>query len=355
MAERVTRHESTDFDKADAILKYVQNNYSLEKGKRIDSAVNIDKVWQAKSGHAIDLSVLLTEMLNSVGLETRHYVTRVPSAGGFDPEMQDWGQLHTPLVSVIIEGREYVAFPFWPAMRLGEYPFNYEGLYALSLEQGKPVKLPPSVHDKAHIGSTVELSLDSPNSGEHIWRYRMADHFGAIFRGVFKEASQYDLKKFGNIILDNYSEQHSLKKIDRDYINRHTNIGIDIKFQNKNLSIENQSGRMISFRPFFRKYFAENLLVKDRGYENNLTLVFDEEIFLMDFVKNNGVLNFACEELENRMFKVECSQQIYAQDATASRTVTVKKVKLSADEIQTALKDITKLNRISESYVTFSK
>ena len=353
--EWITRHDSTDFDKADTILEYVQDNFTIEQEKKINSTVNIDEVWGSKSGHIIDISVLLTEMLHSAGLETRHYVTRATSNGGFDPEIPGWDQLHLPLVSVIAEGREFIAFPYLQMVRLGEYPYTLEGLYGLSLEEKKPMPLPPSVHSKAETSSTVELSLNSPNSAEHNWSYRFAGHFETIFRMLFKAASSYDLKKFGNNILDNYSGQHSLKNIDKDRIKRDLDIGIDMTFQNPNLSIDYEEKRIMSLKPFFRNFFTERMLTNNKKYENDLEVMHTEKVLITDFTSKSGKLTFFCEDVDNRMFTVKCTKEINQQAAAAGRILTLKKVKISAEEFNSMLPDIKKLNRIAESYVTFSK
>lgn len=151
-----------------------------------------------------------------------------------------------------------------------------------------------------------------------------------------------------------YSDQHRLENVQRNSINRNSGVNFDLKFSNETLSVEHDSGRMMTFKPFFRTFFTDSVLGRGKTFENDLQIVFEEEIYLMDFVKNSGQLMFACEELDNPMFRVECSEEIYAHDAIVGRTVTVKKTEVTPEELRILLPDINKLNSISESYVTFT-
>lgn len=351
--EWLVRHDSSDFDKADTVLQYVQDNFSIvHNGKA--STVNLGNVLKAKSGNTIEISVLLSEMFKILGLETRTYVTRSSTAGGFDPELPSWSQLHTPIISVVIEGNEMIAFPFLQWYRLGECPPEIDGSFALDLQNGKTVKLPQSIHNRGLLRSTVEISLDDPNKEKHIWRYRLADHFGARLRAGLKRASQYDLIRLGKNILHKYSDRHKLERIQKDRINRNLDLNMDITFTNETLAVEHQEGNVMLLKPFFRRYFTRMAETKAEQFSNDLEIVFEEEVYLMDFTSNKARLTYTCEPLDNVLFKNECVKEEYAHDAIVSRTLTVKKTQLSRDELKQILPDIRKLNSIGESYVTYS-
>lgn len=348
----VTKWKSNDFAKADAILQYVQDNITIRK-KHGASRVDIGSVLRNKAGTTIEISVLLSEMFKLAELQTRQYVTRFPEQGGFDPEIPSWYQLYLPLISVNTGDQELIAFPYRRWFKLGEYPPQLDGLHALELGSGKTAPLPPSVFEEASLQSLVELSLTAPDDNEHSWEYMLGSHFEPSYRSYFDGSSSYHDERIGKKILAKYDDQHRLEDIDVEPIRRGDQVTMNFTFKNDNLSVDHGTGKALSLKPFFRKYFTAFMDSSDTRFKNDLQMMIEEEVDLQDMDKNTQV-SFTCENLDNVLFRSECSREEFTSGMTVGRKLTIKEVELSYEDFKGLLPDIRKLNRIGESYVNYS-
>lgn len=354
LTEKQIKGKASDRKKADAILRYVQENITLQRhSEQNASRVNINEVLERKTATGLEMSVLLSEMFKIAGLEIRQYVTRAPSAGGFDQSMPSWYQLQLPLISVAVEGLELIAFPYQRMYSLGEYPPQLEGQFALELGEGKTVPLPPSIHDDGLLRSSVEISLSSLDE-EHRWQYTLGNHFAAIYRGYFEAINDYSLERFGKVILADYGDNNELNDVSTERVGRLSNLTMTMDFENENLMVSHNSGRAVSLKPFFRKYFNSFSDFDDIRVKNDLKIVVEEEIRVNDFQENNATLFFTCENQDNMLFRVECLTEKYADSVVASRKLTIKKAKLGNGDLLQLLPEIKQLNRIGESHVIYT-
>ena len=250
-AKLVTR-KASEHEKARAILGYVQNNIALQRhNEGAASRVDIGEVLEKKTATMLEMSVLLSEMFKTAGLEVRQYITRPPSSGGFDGSIPSWSQLVFPLVSVVTESSELIAYPYQQLYRIGEYPPELEGLSALDLDKGEVVPLPPSIHRDGQLRSSVEISLNSPDD-EYTWQYALGNHYAALYRGYLNSLSDYSLERFGMKILESYGDQNTLNDISSKKWSSGEVI-MNMTVHNENLDVSHKDGRAISLQPFFSK------------------------------------------------------------------------------------------------------
>jgi|GEM_PF-5731400 len=341
-----------DYKRADKILQYIQENISLQNSRDGSFRVDVDQVLEEKVGTPTEISVVYEEMLKSLGLKTNQYITRFPRYGGFDPEQPSWIQLQIPLIAVVIGDREYVAFPFREGFKLGEYPSELAGLYALNLGTGLPEHLPDPVNTTGGTHSLIELSLS--DAVIHPWEYTLTEQYASRSQAYFSHSSSYDLKRISKRILQEYSDQHMLRDVILEPIERGDNVVLKMKYSNSNLTVHGDEGKIVTLQPFFRKYFTDNVATdQDAQFTNDMELHFEEEVHITDVPDGTTELIFNCEKLDNTLFRTECLNQRVGSDYVVSRRLVVKKAHLSQAEMLELQPEIHRLNRVSESKLIY--
>lgn len=351
-ARMEVRNLFDDFKQADNILQYVQENITLQNARYGNFRVDVDRVLERKTGTPTEISVVYEEMLKSLNIETKQYITRFPKYGGFDPEQPSWTQLHIPLIAAVIDGREYIAFPFREGFKLGEYPSELAGSFALNLATGLPERLPDPVTTKGGAHSLAELSLSGKEV--NLWEYTLSDQYAARLQAYFNHYSGYDLERASMEILKKYSDQHTLHDVSLEPIRRGEDVTLNMKYANKHLEIQGEDGKVVMLQPFFRKYFTDAIDSDGLArFNNDMELHFEEEVHITDIPDGNTELLFSCDELDNMLFKTECLSERVGEDFVVSRRLIVKKANLSQEEMLLLKPEIHRLNKVSESKLIY--
>ena len=107
------------------------------------------------------------------------------------------------------------------------------------------------------------------------------------------------------------------------------------------------------YNRFFRKFFTEFSDYDEMRVKNDLEIVVDEEVSLNDFKSNNATLSFTCENQDNILFSTECLREDFASSTVIRRKLTLKKVDIDHEHLQSLMPEIRKLNQVSESQVVY--
>lgn len=347
----ITREAESDMNKADAILKYVQDEISFNGTDNISfDAMNINRLLDQRKGNIWEQTVLLKEMFRQAGLSNQVYVSRHHLEGGFDPEFPSWRHLRTPLIAVKIGGKELIAYPHYRNLSLGECPFGFNGAMALNLDTTKITPLPKSIHADATQHSHATVSLTNWDS-DHQWRFSYEGYYATLMRIILSNKSIKQQEKIYEEILDDYDPLNRLQSVECKNLSRQGSVLVEIDQSNKGFKTSYGNQSHYSLKPWFKKYFIDVDEDIVDGVAYDLSIV-DKESVLIKKSKNAQLsVNFKCENIDNMLFSTQCVEQLTNDGTLLSRTLTIKKADLSSTQVQSLTQDIALLNSIEDSYI----
>lgn len=350
-ASGIILNKGGDFEKADAILAFVQDNITLDTEKEPNlNSVDLNHVLRNKRGDWWDIAVLLKELLEAGGFSTHVYVTQPHHFGGFDPDFPSWNYLYIPLVAVEINGRRLIGWPYSRFMGLGEYPFSYHDLHALSLDVGDIHPLPASLHKTATQTSLATL-LTANWESPHQWQFIYQGHYASYIRAKMGERTVEKRKTYFKSLIRDYDKENSLEDADLETINRQGKIEVSLECREAASKTEGPKESHYSLRPWFRKYFVDYDKSRKTNYTNDMVLVFQDGVLIKGNADKQRSYHFECTNLDNPLFSTICEKKQTNEGMLLSRKLTIKQADLTPRQMQNIQPDIVSLNRIDESFL----
>jgi hypothetical protein len=130
---RVVANCRTQYDKADAIITYVQDNFTLSE-KSLDG--DMGKILKLRQGNSFDLLLLSRAMLTQAGVRNWPIFVHSAEHGYFDPDYFDIEQLDVPAIRVKLDSLDYVVFPYIKHVPIDHVPEDLQGQRALQIDKG---------------------------------------------------------------------------------------------------------------------------------------------------------------------------------------------------------------------------
>jgi hypothetical protein len=350
-ASRIMLDKIGDFEKADAILAYVQDHISLDTDKKYNlDSINLNHVLRNKCGGWWEIAVLLKELLEAGGFSTHVYVTQPHHYGGFDPDFPSWNFMNIPLIAVKIDDGQLIGWPYERFMGLGEHPFGFHDLHALSLDGGNILALPASIHKTATQTSLATLSTANWES-PHKWQFIYRGYYASHIRGKMSERTPEKRKTYFKSLIQDYDKENSLENAELETINRQGEIEVDLECQEAGSKTEGPQESHYSLRPWFRKYFVDYDNSRKANYTNDMVLVFEDSVLIKGNDDKQRSYHFECANLDNPLFSTICEKKQTNEGMLLSRKLTIKQADLSPKQMQNIQPDIVSLNRIDESFL----
>jgi hypothetical protein len=355
IATRIISDKKGAFEKADAILGYVQDNYTLDRDRDLNlNNVDLNRVMRDKSGDWWDIAFLLKELLEAGGCSTHAYVSQPHSHGGFDPDFPTWRFLSVPLIAVDIDGRQLIGWPYERFMGMGEYPFVYHDLQALSLEAGNILPLPASIHNTARQISRATLSTANWENGQK-WQFTYGGHYATRLRAKMSERTPEKRKTYFKSLIRDYDKENSLEEADLATLNRQGEIEVRLESQNPGCRTEGPKETHYSLRPWFRRFFVDYDNSRKANYANDMRLVYEDSVLIEDNNDARPSYHFECMTIDNPLFSTTCEEKQTREGMLLSRKLNIKQADLTPAQMQNLQPDIVSLNRIDESYLVVKK
>jgi len=130
IVKQLTSGIEDPLEKLEAIVTYVQKNISTNGG--VDPG-NFGKVLTTKAGNGMVNTALTLKLLQNAGLYGKLLLIHSAEDGPFDPKFVSYHQFQMPAISVTIQGREYVVFPYIEGMPVNLTPAFLQGQAALQI------------------------------------------------------------------------------------------------------------------------------------------------------------------------------------------------------------------------------
>ncbi|MEZ4388534.1 MAG: hypothetical protein R3D98_13375 [Candidatus Krumholzibacteriia bacterium] len=133
-AAAITADCTTDLARARAILRYVRDEITVG-AEHHDG--DYKKVIAEGSGTIFEVVGLTQVLLEAAGIEAYMLFAHSADDGWFDPEYIALGQFRYPAVRAVIDGEDYVLFPYLKHLPLEHTPLWLQGQMALIIASGE--------------------------------------------------------------------------------------------------------------------------------------------------------------------------------------------------------------------------
>lgn len=347
--DELTQGKKSDGEKAQAVFQWVQDNISYQYSGL--SSIDPDKVMASGQGNMWELAVVLREMFNHLGLTTSVMVTRPRSMGGFDPKFETPMQLSVPLVTVEVDKRTLLAFPYSRGAALGEYPDDYFGLAALSLADKDSAKVPDFAGGASYSRSTYRIDPGSPDADQQL-DLELGGYLAFTIRNALLQEKKDEVKDVFQSLLTKLGTSNALKTCQvTDQNARGKPMLAKLTFANPNQAVERKGETQVRLNHIFRNYFASYDTTRAAGFKNGLENQTLERIEVAKTPGRKLEANIPCADASNSLFKVTCRAEETDQQFVFTRDMTLHKIKLSPQEMRMLYPQIVELNRISEARV----
>lgn len=346
---QITASASTDFEKVDAILAHVQNKLTISK-KYSGELVNAQAILEKGKGNPYEIVFTLDQILKEAGYDSRVFMTRSRTRGGFDAEIPSYRFMSTPLVAVKINGTTSIAYPFVTGIELGAYPFSYAGLQALDIKTGKIVDLPKSKYDYAQRTSAVTLSLTNWSDPQK-WDFSYSAYYGVYIRGRMQKKSPKQRKEYFQKYMKIFGHQNELVSLDIDGLDKRGDIKISAQCRNPSHKTTLEGESHYALGPWFKKHFTAYDPTRTINYTHDVKVIDEESVLVEKTDKKKVKIDFRCKEIDNDLFNVTCEQTKLGRNTRLVRKLTIKPSDLSPEQMKVIYADIKRLNRVDESYI----
>lgn len=348
LTDSITKGHTKQIDKANIILRWVQDNISLLYGGI--SAINIDNILKKRSGTVWEISVLTREMFEHIGLKSDILITRSRNYGGFDKEFITPLVLQSPLISVKIDTTEYVAYPFTRGGVLGEFPYSFWNLYGLSVLSKAPKKIPDPISKITELSYNYTIDLeDTITEPIHTCSLSISG-YGAYYErnNLLTESKELQKEKFQNILSSKGKSNalHSYTVLNLDTYGKALEAKIDFKSPGQVINRANK--KILKLGDFFETYYDFYDTSRIENYYFDIEYIYHENITVLK--KNRKVtLNLECLNIDNGLFNSSCKFTDTQNLLLIERKITAKTGDFNREAMKKIYPDILELNKIKNS------
>ena len=155
----ITKTCTTEAEKIDAILAYVQENITVEGDGRNGDYY---KVLYSEKGNIFDLVGVTAELLNQLDIPSQFILVHSAEEGYFDPDYFAFEQFDAPAVRIVRDSGDVLLFPYIKRLPTGFVPPPYQNQVALIMEKGavQTTLIPRSTSLENSFNETYHLALD---------------------------------------------------------------------------------------------------------------------------------------------------------------------------------------------------
>lgn len=313
-------------DKAKAILKYVQKNYSWNEKFNLFENISVKNLLNEKSGSVGDINTLLYLLLKEYNIDVKPIILSTRSNGFITqiyPVLTDFNYL---IVKADIDGKTYLLDATEDYLYFGQIPFRCLNQYGRELNFNSIGSLYNiEIKDMSLQTYSYELNLNSNNviKGNVNYKsngYHSLDSRKAYFRNPNSYTEAYE-NEYNSIRFSDFNVTNT-QQTDDDFI-------INFNIETTTDSV----GNNIYLNPFLFKFFDENpFKLQERSYPidfgfkdayiYSIKINIDETYKISEIPKslslklpqNKGSLLFSTQQAGNTVsmyFKLSFNETIY--------------------------------------------
>jgi hypothetical protein len=348
---RLLANSRTQYDKVDAIVSYVQDNFTLSEESL---GGDIGKILKARRGNAFDLLLLSRAMMTRAGIKNWPIFVHSAEHGYFDADYFDLEQLDVPAVRVRVDSLDYVVFPYIKRLPINHVPEKLQGQRALQIDNGIATlwKTPEGNHADNVSTERYDLEIRADGSigiSEHrtiggnqayVMREKLREMDSAETRTAIRESLTYS---DGDLTMD------SLQVRNLDAYKEPLNI--DLYYHIDNLVVLTPEAVVFRTGGLFAPISHLEREVDADHRQNPIKISYDQEYDKIITIRYPGEWSLTT-PLENSSFEndfgsISSTYESGARGITARQQVTLRRIyadKSRADELADLIDNRSRLD-----------
>lgn len=146
--DNLTKNCQTDFERADSIITYIQNNFEIEDRETLSRYWDI---LQTKKANIFRMTNIAFYMLNRLNIKSYYILCHPSYSGDFDSKYISYSEVPVPAVMFEINNQTYVGFPYIKGINIRKLPDYFVGQKAVIVSKTK---------NEDRMGEIVTLSSE---------------------------------------------------------------------------------------------------------------------------------------------------------------------------------------------------
>jgi hypothetical protein len=229
---------------------------------------------------------------------------------------------------------------------------GFHDLTALSLNDAHPRKLPKTVSGPPSTTSSIKLDLANWDDDDNTLKMDMVFEgtIGYFVRSRLIKAEKEVVSEFFQKSLTSLGTSNNLKEFKLENLEaRGEKLTAHLSFKNEEQSITRKGKTQINLSHLFDSYFESYDTSRVSILHNSKETVFKESLEIAIPAEKQATVEIPCQDLNNALFSLTCQAEEAEDKYTLLRTLTIKEVSLSKEEMLKIMHDINTLNSINES------
>lgn len=207
-ANEITKNCTTQYEKADSIVTFVQNNFTVA-----DHLTNVsyNSLLKTKKGDPLKITGLTNRLLKEAGIESQMVLCHSKNDGTVDPSYISYNEFSEPGVFITIESKNFLVFPWNKYNHISYVPNEFIGQKAVIIDKpilynstgtdystklGTIIDLPKDTKDPVRIKEDYELVIDSEGIVTVNETLEVNKDIASVFRAIITESKKEDIDKF---------------------------------------------------------------------------------------------------------------------------------------------------------------
>jgi hypothetical protein len=347
---KTIRSTSQKVSPEDQILQWVREEITWEN---YDNAYeSVREIIKQRKASTTGLSKILYSLYQAAGFKTDIIVSRNISSGGFDQDFITSSSTTVPLVSITVDNKEKIAYPFTAGGAVGQYPDDFFTQWGVSLQKGVAKPLPPPLDSMQFIKShyTVDLrnnhldnnaTLEFGGYGAYLLRNSLLHQQENFIREVFQS-------QLTNAGTSNALETFTI----RGLADERQPIVVTLGFTNDNVAVFRKNGTQLSIGYLFTPFFEEYDTLRVSPFAIPFSKKLDCEITILIDSNSRYSHTIPSFSLVNPLFTATCNVTETDTAITTNLMLQINRCEIPAAEMKRIFADILMLRKLDKATIT---
>ncbi|HMA63697.1 MAG: hypothetical protein ACM31E_04945 [Fibrobacterota bacterium] len=347
---KTIRSTSPKVSPEEQILQWVREEITWEN---YDNAYeSVREIIKERKASTTGLAKLLCSLYQAAGFKTDIIVSRTISSGGFDQDFITSSSTTVPLVSVTIDNKEKIAYPFTAGGAVGQYPDDFFYQWGVSLQKGIAQPLPAPLDSMQFLTSNYTIDLRN-NHLENNATLEFGGYGAYLLRNSLLYQQENFIREVFQAQLTNAGTSNALETFTiRGLADERLPIVVTLRFTNDNVAVFRKNGTQLSigylFTPFFEEY--DTLRVSpfaipfSKKLDCTITFALDSNRRYSHTIPSFSVVN--------PLFTATCRVTATNASITLNLLLQINRCEIPASEMKQIFGDILTLRRLDKATIT---
>jgi hypothetical protein len=347
---KTIRSTSQKASPEDQILQWIREEITWEN---YDNAYeSVRGIIKQRKASTTGLSKLLYSLYQAAGFKTDIIVSRTISSGGFDQDFITSSSTTIPLVSVTIDNKQKIAYPFTAGGDVGQYPDDFFCQWGVSLQNGVAQPLPPPLDSMQFIKSNYTIDLRHSRL-ENKATFEFGGYGAYLLRNSLLYQQDIFIREVFQSQLTNAGTSNALETFTiRGLTDERQPVVVTLGFTNDNVAVFRKNGTQLSIGYLFTPFFEEYDTLRLSPFAIPFSKKLDCEItFTLDSNSrySHTIPSFS---MTNPLFTATCHVTEMNATITLNLMLQINRCEITALEMKQIFEDILTLRGLDKATIT---